>query len=73
MLQILFHDRFVWILPSDRGGQSVLLHDSLYFLVVHGGKPHFNASPTVCTLTAIEDFLDSEVIGVILVGIINMF
>ena len=48
----------VGVLPAHRGAEPVLFHDPLDLLVVHVGKPHFEASPAVFTPALFKDRSD---------------
>ena len=72
MLRILFHDHFVWIFSSYFGYQSILFHYPLYLLVIHGGNPHLNVSPTIFALTLVKNLFDFEIIGVIFAWLIRV-
>lgn len=67
VFQTLFHHHFVWISSPHFGKQSILPHDSLYLFVVHLGKPHLNASPTICTFSFVKNYFNCQVVIVVLV------
>ncbi len=67
VLHSLFHDCFVWVLSPHFGDQPILPHNSLYLLVIHPKKPHFNASPAIFAFAFVKDFLDFKIISVIFV------
>ena len=52
------HDGFVRVSFSHFGDETVLPHDSLYFLVIHRRNPHFDTSPTVFPFADIKDVFD---------------
>ena len=70
MLQILFHDHFVWVFSSDFGYQSILPHNPLDFLVIHLRQSHFDASPTIFALTLVKNLFDFEIIRVVFAWLI---
>ena len=67
----LLDDCFVWIFSSHFGNQTIFPHDSLHFLVIHGRKPHFDASPAIGALALVEDLSNFPVVFVILVWLIS--
>ena len=72
MLQILFHDHFVWIFSSHRGYQLVFPHDSLDLLVIYLWQPHFDVSPAVFAFALVKNRFDFEIIGVVFAWLIRL-
>ena len=58
MCQSLFHDSFVRVSFSHFGYEIILPHNPLYFLVIHLGESHFNASPAIFSSAFVKDLLD---------------
>ena len=72
MLQILFHDHFVWISSSNLGYQLVLPHDPLDLFVIHLRQSHFYVPPAILALTFVKDLLDFEIIVVVLAWLVRL-
>ncbi len=70
MLETLLHDGFVWVSSPDIGDESILPHEALYLLVIHLGKVHFDAPPSIPAAALVEDGFDFEIVFVVFVRLV---